>query len=54
MKEEDMEFLSQMISSLEEASKKLTESYNKKDYEKFSKSKKFILNLQTKISEIAG
>jgi hypothetical protein len=52
MKEEDREFLSQMVDSLEEAGRKLIEAYNKKDYENFSKSKKFILNIQNKISEI--
>ena len=52
MKEEDIEFLSQLIKALEEAELKLEEAYEKKDYENFNKSKKFIMQIQRKISEV--
>lgn len=51
MKKEDIEFLNQLIISLDDAGKKLEYFYNKKDAENFNKVKKFILQLQTKISE---
>lgn len=49
---EDVSFLNQLVKSLEEALVKLEESYEKKDYENFNMSKKFILQIQNKISEI--
>jgi len=49
--EENISFLMQLINALEEAKLKLEESYNKKDYDSFNKSKKFILKLQGVISE---
>ena len=51
-KEEDILFLNQLVKTLEEVELKLTDSYNKKDYENFNKSKKLILSVQRKISEI--
>jgi len=44
--------LSQLVKSLEEAGLKLEEDYEKKDQESLSKTKKFILKIQTKIAEI--
>lgn len=52
MEKEDISFLNQLVTSLEEARLKLEESYNKKDHEKFNKSRKLVLELQKKISEI--
>ena len=52
MKKEDVAFLNQLIKALEEAESNLEEVYNKKDYESFNKSKKLILQIQKKISEI--
>jgi len=52
MKKEDITFLNQLIKALEEAESKLEEAYDKKDYESFDKSKKLILQIQKKISEI--
>lgn len=49
---EDISFLSQLVKTLEEAELKLEEAYDKKDYESFNKSKKFIFEIQKKISEI--
>ena len=49
---EDIEFLNQLIKALEEAELKLEEAYEKKDYENFNKSKKFIMQIQRKISEV--
>jgi hypothetical protein len=48
---EDYDFLNQMIESLEEVIPNLEEFYNKKDYEKFNKTKKFILEIQKRILE---
>lgn len=48
---EDIPFLNQLVKSLEEAELKLEEAYEKKDYEKFNKSKKFMLEIQKQISE---
>lgn len=53
MKKEDIEFLNQLIKSLEEAGRKLKESYEEKDSDMFIKSKKFILQIQRKISEVS-
>jgi len=47
---EEITFLRQLVDALEEAELKLEESYNKKDYESFNKLKKFILEVQRKIS----
>jgi len=52
MKKEDIPFLNQLVKSLEESELKLEKAYEKKDYEKFSKSKKFMLEIQKQISEI--
>ncbi len=52
MKKEDSLILSQISESLEKAEKKLEEAHEKKDSQKFNEVKKFMLNLQSKISEI--
>jgi len=49
---ENIVFLNQLVSSLEEAELKLEKSYRDRDYENFSRLKKFILEIQKKISEI--
>lgn len=49
---ENVEFLSQLVSSLEKARPKLEEAYQKKSYEDFNRIKKFILNIQKKIIEV--
>lgn len=49
---ENIVFLDQLVKSLEEAELSLEEAYDKKDYENFNKSKKFIFQIQKKISEI--
>lgn len=54
MKESDVAMLNQLAKSLEEAELKLEEYYEKRDYEKFTKLKKFILQIQNKIEEISG
>jgi hypothetical protein len=50
--EEEVIFLKQLVDVLEEAGLKLEETYNKKDYESFDKLKKFILEVQGKISDM--
>jgi len=50
--EEEIIFLKQLGDVLEEAGLKLEEAYNKKDHESFNKLKKFILEVQKKISYI--
>ncbi len=52
MKKEDVEMLGQMAKSLEEASDVLDDSYKKGDAQRFNQSKKLILQIQNKISEI--
>lgn len=52
IKEDDIPFLSQLVKSLEETKLKLEKAYEKKDYESFNKSKKFMLEIQRKISEV--
>ncbi len=52
MKKEEVLFLSQLIRSLEEGEKSLEKSYEKRDYEKFNKSKKIMLRIQKEISDI--
>ncbi len=52
MKKEDLQFLGQLIRALEEASLKLEEAYNNKDYEALSSSKRIISQIHEKISEI--
>lgn len=54
MKEADLYFLNQLVSSLEEAGLTLEQAYPKKDYENFNKSKKLILLLQKKITEVTN
>lgn len=49
---EDVLFLDQLVKSLEEGELMLEDSYHKKNYENFNKSKKLILQIQKKISEI--
>ena len=50
--EEDISFLEQLINTLQEAELKFEKAYKMKNYEKFNNSKKLILKLQEKISEI--
>lgn len=52
VKKEDIEFLNQMAQSLMRAQSVLEESYQEKDHLKFNKTKKFMLELQQKISNI--
>lgn len=52
IKKEDIPFLNQLVKSLEEALSKLEKSYEKKNYEEFNKSKKFMLKIQKQISEV--
>ncbi|MCK5043823.1 hypothetical protein KAR52_02375 [Candidatus Pacearchaeota archaeon] len=50
--EEDISFLTQLINTLQEVELKLEEDYETKNYERLNNSKKFILRIQKKISEI--
>ena len=52
MIKEDIPFLNQLVKALEETELKLEEAYEKKDDESFNKSKKFMLQVQRKISEV--
>jgi hypothetical protein len=49
---EEIPFLNQLVKSLEEAELKLEKAHEKKDYEKFNKSKKFMLEIQKQISNL--
>lgn len=50
----DIEFLSQVVNSLDQALSKLEEAYSKKDFDLFNKSKKFVLEMEEKIKEVAN
>jgi len=50
--QEDLILLSQLVMTLEQLSKKLEEFYLKKDIQNYEKTKKEILNVQLKISNI--
>ncbi len=52
MKRGEIEFLNQLINSLEEAEIKLSNAYEKRDSTNFNKIKKFILQIQKRINEI--
>ena len=49
---EELTFLSQLIKALGEARVSLEQAYERKDYDNFNKSKKFLLQIQNKILEI--
>lgn len=49
MKAEEVEFLSQLVSSLEKARIRLEEAYNRGDYIEFDKLKEFISQINRKI-----
>ena len=49
MEKEGINFLNQLMNSLEETAFKLGESYEKKDSSSFDKSKKLLLQIQKKI-----
>ena len=48
----EMQFLGQLIDALGKAIIRLEYDYNKKDYESYARTRKFILNVQRKISEV--
>ena len=50
MNKEDFSVLSHLVKTLGEMELKLEEAYEKKDSEEFNKSKKFMLDMQKKIS----
>lgn len=52
MNKEMIPFLNQLVKSLEEATIKLEQAYDKNDYEMAEKLKKFILEIQKRMSEI--
>jgi len=52
MEEGEIIFLNQVVKALEEASLKLEDAYDEKDYDGFNHVKKFIMKIQEKISEV--
>ena len=52
MKKGDITFLLQAVTSLEQASKKIEESYSAKDEEKFNSTKKIMLILQGEMERV--
>jgi hypothetical protein len=52
MNKEDGLFLNQLLTSIEEASKKLERAYQKRDYEKYEEARKEIIKIQKEISGI--
>jgi len=52
IEKEEVYFLIQLVEALREASQKLEDFYNKKDYERFKSVKKLILQIQGKIDKV--
>ena len=52
MKTDDIQFLNQLMLSMLEGEKKLEVFYGKKDTEKFNETKRILLEIQKKISDI--
>ena len=53
-KNSELDYLNQLISALENSVLKLENFYNKKDYENFDKTRKFISQIFVKIAGITG
>lgn len=51
MREENIEFLAQLVGALQKAEPKLEEAFKSQSPEYFSKVKKFVLEIQKKINE---
>ena len=54
LQRDEITFLNQLVKSLEEAESSLENAKNTNDYEKFNKSKRMMLHIQKKISDILG
>ena len=52
MEKEDVIILNQLVRALEEAELSLEEGFQKNDFEKFSESKKIMMNIQKKIEDM--
>lgn len=52
MKKESVQFLSQLVLSLDEAEAKLENAYGENNIENFNKAKKLILQINRKIAEV--
>ncbi|MFH1326967.1 MAG: hypothetical protein ABIH59_02470 [archaeon] len=52
IKEKNLGFLNQLVQSLEKAGLQLERAYQQKNHANFNKLKKFILEIQKKISEV--
>ncbi len=53
-KKESIEYLNQLIKTLDESIAKLEIYYEKKDYENFDRMRRFIVGIFTKIAEITA
>ena len=51
-KKEELLFLNQLIKAMEDAEAILEKAYEKKDYDKFNKAKKFMYEAQEKMAKI--
>ena len=49
---ENVEFLGQLVNSLEKAETKLEQAYQNQNYDEFNKLKKLMMQIQKRISEI--
>lgn len=54
IKQEDLNSISQLVESIELASKELEKALDKKDKERFDKAKKEILRFKLQINEVIG
>lgn len=53
MKRSDAQVLAQLIDNLSIAVARLEQNYNKKDYDNFKKTKKYILEIQKRVGELS-
>lgn len=52
MEKREIQYIAQLINMLEKAEVKLEKSHNEKNIDEFNNLKKFILQIQRKISEV--
>ena len=52
MEKREIQYIAQLITTLEKVGAKLEKSHNEKNTDEFNKVKKFILQIQRKISEV--
>ncbi len=54
MKRDDLDFIDQLVRSLEDSEMKLEEAYKTGDSETFNSTKKLMLNIQSQLKGVLG